>query len=219
MNFNNLFNTTIEEGNTGKVANSIDRIPTNSDLRLFWDGKIYPSKKLVEDHNLQYKNKDYNFKELNGFDLVRTDKWGAYKGEDHFILISEVPKKLNKVDLFGSCKFDKEGNPLIDVMNGSSRGHILLDMLKEVHNIEVKEGDYIDLNIVTKHGALMSPNDVYNIPKLVTKGNKAGQWSYVTRNNLNLYPLEIVKHNMTENTNNENEEIRDEEIETSNLFN
>ena len=168
------------------------KTPIDADIRLFADGSCYPSKTLVEEFQLNYQNKDANLPEY-GFDIFETSRWGMWPIDEHFVMISQVSKHAKKVDLFGQCTYDENGNPRVNVLDqGSSTfGKRLINMLENTYNEKLFENGeaFVDLLIVRDQPVSPTGNGIYNIPKLVVKGDKAGTYTYERRENITVFPL------------------------------
>jgi len=104
-------------------------------IRIWKDGSVYPSKKLVDTFNLEYpvaaiteeekenkKVRSYEFPSGtgNGLDVIDSRAWGMYKNDNpkqQFIAVAIVPKSEPKIDLFGSTKYNDKGTPLSSVLD------------------------------------------------------------------------------------------------------
>lgn len=193
----------------GKVKQVL--IPEGLTLRLMKDGRVFPSKELVEQFGLEYNNK--NSEEVSyGFDILKSSDWSQYpsgEGVPNFVFIAKVDKNEAKVDLFGSVDYNTDGSPKKSVLNQGSKRPELIEKIREVYdlgfhsvwNVEGTEvlytndllfgsNNYVDLEI--KQEVVVFPNlDAYYIPKSVKKGSKAGTMSYETRKGLVVNPLVI----------------------------
>lgn len=195
------------------VLKEVDKSPTSvtggktpvagAHLRLFSDGSIYPSRELVELHTLEYQPKNVDQPE-NGYDVFLSSEWDQYLNLNAnavpFICIAPTSKHNLKVDLFAQTKYDKEGNPKSSVLNQkTTSGLHLIKLLEQVYlndpeTESIFEGSvYVDLRIVLDKPLTPSKTGIYNIPKILVKGKKAGKKSYCRREHLTIYPLEIVE--------------------------
>lgn len=171
--------------------------PTNgADFRVFADGRIYPSVKLVEEYNLEYVNK--GAVTGNGFDVFTTKAWTQYPEgtTSHAILIASVAKSETKVDVFSQTRYNADNTPVSSVVDQATKtfGAELLEMIKDVYGVEIPEGsNHVDLKIVREQ-VVKSPNDIYYVPKKVVKGANAGTIVPVRRENLVLNPLVVFVH-------------------------
>ena len=212
MDFLHLWNAEIDPGQGPRAINTEGKTPTEEGvaLRVFRDGSVYASKEFADSFNIEYQNKD--IEEQYGLDVVRTDKWGAYNSSHHFILVGKIERNNPKIDLFGTTrKYNENGNPEISVTTQGSKsfGKELLEMLNDVYGYELPEDKaFVDLQVHTEQGMLKSPNNIYNLPKKIMKGDKAGEWTTVRREGIILYPMTVHEANTNEtNENNENNEI------------
>lgn len=179
-------------GSSALRMSKTQKIPIDADIRLFSDGSCYPSKALVQEFQLDYQNKDANLPEY-GFDVFETSRWGMWPINEHFVMISQVSKHAKKVDLFGKCTYDKNGDPRVGVLEqGSSTfGKRLINMLENTYGEKLFENGeaFVDLLIVRDQPVSPVGNGIYNIPKLIVKGDKAGTYTYERRENITVFPL------------------------------
>jgi hypothetical protein len=175
----------------------IDKQPTGSRIRLFNDGKVFPSPEIVESFKLQYMAKG-NPDQGYGFDVFSTLDWGQWPdgAPQNLVLIAPVPKTLAKVDLFASTKFDEEGQPRADVnsQGTSTFGKSLIKTLTKTYGNGLFKTDggeriYLDLEIRQDHPLKPVNNGIYTVPKWITKGKFANTMGYERRENIPLYPL------------------------------
>lgn len=174
-----------------RTKSNTAKTPTNADLRVFRNGGVYPSAALVAACNLQYVGKDAEVKG-NGFDIFSSK---SFLNTAHlpvpFLYITLVPKDAGKVDLFASTTYNEDGTAKSDVMTQGAVtfGLELLEMIKEVYGVELKEGQaFIDLKIM-KDSPSNTDDGIYWIPKTVNRGPKKGEVTLTRRENLDLYPL------------------------------
>lgn len=171
------------------------RNPEKADIRIYKDGSVYPSAKLVEQCNLQYTAKDAEDKG-NGFDVFSS---GDFLNTKHlaekFLFIALVSKAAGKVDLFSQTTYEENGAAKSDVLTqgANTTGKFLLEKIKEVYGIELKEGQsYMDLKIVSD-SPFTTDDNIYYVPKTVSRGEKKGEISMVRREDLTLYALVPVQ--------------------------
>jgi len=174
-------------------SSKVEKNPTEADIRVFADGAIYPSEKLVEEFNLEYQSEGSDIVE-NGFDLIDTALWGMLpKDTPRFLAIATVNRaSARKPMLFGKYRM-KDGKPVHSVMSqGSiSAGKTLLSYLDVVLGVEMGDEPYLDLKLVRER-KLSSNNGIYNLPYVVAKGKEAGVIKSVRRENCEIYPLIVV---------------------------
>lgn len=210
MNFNFLNTVSIAKveetpkAKVGKVAQ--ERNPTNgASIRLFKDGSIYPSQKLVDDYQLEY-SKD---KSGNGFDIFSSTNWNQYpKDTENVVFITAIPKSNSRVDLFGQAR--EVNGELTSVMKQGSKtfGLELIPMLESVYGIKLfADSKYVDLVIVED---VTLKQDIVYVPKMVMKGEYKGTMTTERRENVTLMPLAIF-------SNNEGSEVINGEVEEPEL--
>lgn len=213
---------------TARTASAEAKNPTNADIRIMKNGATYPSAALVTSCNLQYTLKVAEDKG-NGFDVFSSkDFLNTQHLEDSFLFIALVPKNAGKVDLFGSTKYDENDVPTGDVLTqGSVTGGLaILELIKSAYGIEIQEGkSYIDLRIVEDQ-PFTTPDNIYFIPKKVSRGDNKGQVDLVRRENLTLYalvPVQLLEEGGTEENVDPNQAAQQDNgnsaIETPNTVN
>lgn len=164
------------------------KLPEGLRLRVYANGKIYPSAELVSTMNLEFVAKGSETT-ANGLDIFPSNK---LVGLENFncILISSTSKKSPKVDLFGQCGYDEAGVPKASVLTqgGGSFGPELVEMIKTVYGITIEEGTFLDMEVrVDVSPTFESP--VVFIPKTIARGEKKGSPDYARRENITIYPL------------------------------
>lgn len=184
-----------------RTASAEAKNPTNADLRVYKNGSVFPSASLVVNLGLQYTSKapvdeagkviaghDYG----NGFDVFSSgDFLNTKANADKCIFIALVPKNAGKVDLFSSTKYNEDGTPSADVLTqgAATFGAELLETIKDVYGIEIPEGkNYIDL-VIVNDAPFTTDDNIYFVPKKVSRGDKKGQVDLTRREDLTLYPL------------------------------
>lgn len=188
---------------TGGGGVKKERVPTGADLRVFATGAVYPSTELVSRYDLEYRNKGV-VPPGNGFDVFKSKDWAVTAAlPQAFLIIGALAKNSGKVDLFDQVRYNNDGNkedknagatPMTSVLEQGSPtfGKELLTWLEEVYGVTPNEDGYIDLVIVEAH-TLKTANDLYNIPKLIARGDKAGELSYERRESMNYHPLAVAE--------------------------
>lgn len=174
-----------------RTKSNVAKTPENADLRVFRNGGVYPSAALVAACNLQYVGKDVEEKG-NGFDIFSSKSFlNTAHLPDAFLFIALVPKNAGKVDLFASTTYNEDNTAKSDVLTQGAVtfGLELLEMIKTVYGVELKEGQsFIDLKIM-KDSPSNTDDNIYWIPKTVNRGPKKGEVTLERRENLDLYPL------------------------------
>ena len=187
-----------------RIFTKSSRNPENADLRIYANGSVYPSKELVAEFKLQYQPKNAEHPGY-AFDVISSADYGACKDFARPVLmIAAVERTEPKTDLFSASVFDKEGNPMADVLTQGANtfGKQLLEKLKELENIELEEGTFVDLLIIREY-PFNTPNNIYLLPKTVSRGEHKGELTYVRRENITLYalvPVTAITADDAENT-------------------
>jgi hypothetical protein len=215
-----LGNAEVTSGKEERKSTKQELNPTNgADIRLFKDGRIFPSAELVEEFDLEYTDKDASTG--NGFDVIDTRQWAGWKAEVKILLIAAVNKSKAKVDMFSATNYNEDGTAVSSVLTqgATTFGKKLITMLQEVYTEELfGEKNHVDLTIA--RGYDMSTEDgIYYIPKAMIKGEKKGTAKVVRREYSNLYPLVIFEAKSNEVTNEEGEYITAEITEEEDSLN
>jgi hypothetical protein len=180
------------------------KLPENADLRVFGNGKVYPSVEFANKNSLEFVDRvnQGTGEKLtyvtggNGLDIFSSKKWGMIMGQlpQELIFCAIVPKAAPKVDLFAATRYNEDNSPIASVFTqGSSvfSKEVLVPMLTEIYGVNWDEVEYVDL-IVSTENVLVSPNGVYHLPKVVASGALKGEDTYIRRENLSVSPL-IIK--------------------------
>lgn len=145
----------------------------------------------------------------NGFDVIDSRKWNAWKAEGNMLFIAAVSKDEPKVDLFGSTKYDepKEGTeystPVSSVLDQGSKTYgadTLVEVIKEVYGIELNDNrEYIDMFVFSELNGFNISKEfskpITVVPKVVNRGKDKGQADYERRENITIYgfaPEEVI---------------------------
>ena len=182
----------------GRQTSKAEPNPTDSDLRLFKDGSLYPSLPLTKEFDLEYQDDATAIRE-NGFDLINSDDWGMMpKGTPQFLAIATVPKEAApKPMLFGkSRKVDGKSVHSVNDQGSMASGKTLIEYIeateaKAAMEVAFEAQGFIDLDIIREH-PIASANGIYNFPRLVKKGDNAGNLTSIRRENSQIYPLIVV---------------------------
>lgn len=168
-----------------------NRNPENADIRIYKDGSVYPSAALVAEFDLAYRRKEETggqaFDVFKSSDFPNTQSWPE---ENRVLFIAALDRNEAKTDLFSGSKFDEAGIPTADVLTQGSNtfGKGLLEDIKAVYGEEPGEDGYIDL-VILREFPFTNPDNIYYVPKLVSRGEDKGKPTIVRRENLTLYPL------------------------------
>ena len=116
-------------------------------IRLWWDGKVFPSIALIDKFDLNYRSATFEevpakaaegvpgtdgYKSAvpakkktvvpvdnsgNAFDIIDSSQWHQFKGDGRMLFISPVAKHEPKVDLFGTTTYNEDGSPITAVVD------------------------------------------------------------------------------------------------------
>lgn len=175
-----------------RTVSAAAKTPTQADIRIFKNGSAYPSAALVGACGLAYMPKDSEDKG-NGFDIFKsTDFLNTKDSGAKVLFIALVPRTEGRVDLFASTTYEPEtGAPKADVLTqgAATAGKEILAHIKEMYGVEIADDqDFMDL-VIVKDQPLTTEDNIYWIPKVVSRGGKAGQIDLQRRENLTIYPL------------------------------
>lgn len=142
----------------------------------------------------------------NGFDVIDSRLWSGYKG-GNMLFITPTAKDEPKVDLFGNTKYEDDGTPVKSVYEQGSTTYgeqTLIKAIKELYNIDLKtERDYVDMIVFdeiqdgeqTINLNKKFATKVTHLPKVVSRGDKAGSPDYVRREQAQIWgfaPAEVL---------------------------
>lgn len=218
MNLDFLSNVTLDPvaKKAAPKRTSVPSLPESADLRVFPNGKVYPSKAFAEKFALEFVPKVNVANEGaepilevqgNGLDIFSTLSWGMMASarqagalESEFLCIVCVPKIAAKVDMWSSTKYDEEGQPKASVftqgINTFSKKQ-LVPMLAETYGVDWDNTVYVDLSVV-HDTPIVSESGVYHIPKIVSTGAKKGEATYIRRENVTVNPLVVTETKTSE---------------------
>jgi hypothetical protein len=194
-----------------KTRVSVATLPEVGDLRVFKNGKVYPSEAFATEFNLEFQPKVNIASEGeepvfdvvgNGLDIFSSTNWGMIKGKlpQEVMFLAAVPKTDAKVDMWASTKYDDDNNPKASVFtqgaNTFSKDR-LLPMLTEIYGIDWDKVDYVDMEVV-RDTPIVSESGIYLLPKVVSTGSKKGEATYIRRENLTVCPLVIASTKFSE---------------------
>lgn len=174
--FDFLKTITIKETVAVKEVRKTTKNPEGFCLRVYSNGKVYPSEALVKEFNLEYGENS------NGLDFVEAHKWGAYpKDRPNLIFVTPVNRTEPKIDLFGT-KRSEETSVL-------TQGVANMDLWEAAVRIygTPAEDNFIDI-MVDVDTPIKTEDGIFYLPKTVARGDKKGTTTVVRRENIVLYP-------------------------------
>lgn len=188
-----------------KTKVSVDLIPEKADIRVFANGRVFPSKDFAKRWELEFEPKINIASEGeepimdvigNGLDIFSSLDWGMIKGKlpEELIFCTAVPKRLAKVDMWASTKYTEDNTPKASVFTqglNTFAKERLIPMLTEVYKVNWDITEFVDLKVV-EDSVISSENGIYTIPKVVSTGPKKGQPDYIRRENLTICPLVVA---------------------------
>lgn len=188
-----------------KTKTSVPSIPTEADLRVFPNGKVYPSEDFAAKMNLEFQVRKNVAPEGvepqlevvgNGLDIFPSTEWGMIKEEmeQNLLFACAVPKALAKVDMWSSTKYEEDGSPKASVFTQGSNTFAknrLVPMIENTYGINWDTTLYVDL-VFNEEYPIVSPTGIYHLPKIVSTGKNKGEATYIRRENLTICPLTVA---------------------------
>lgn len=176
------------------------KLPDTADIRVFSNGKIFPSVSFATANGIEYQNREVlpDGKFIingNGIDIWSSKDWAMTEGLPQDLLFCAVIAKAEpKVDVWGSTNYEEDNTPKGSVYSQGAATfgkNSLLSMLTDVYGIDWDTTDYVDMKISPE--VLAVENGVYHIPKKVMSGKHKGEATYVRRTNIVINPI-VVEH-------------------------
>ena len=184
-----------------KAKVATPKLPVDADIRVFANGRVYPSEAFAKEFALEFVKKAVDslsgttYVVGNGLDIFDSKRWGAIKGKlpQELIFISAVPKGVAKVDMWGSTSYDDKGEPKASVLTQGSNTFAkkqLVPMLADIYGINWETTVYVDLKVDREH-TISSPTGIYHLPKLISGGKHKGEDTYIRREFIVVNPLTV----------------------------
>ncbi len=183
MDLSFLNDVTIPDGKKGPSGGGkkVESQPTKGDIKIFKNGRIFYS------DDLKAKVAD------GGVDFIDSSKWTILKDVmpegKHIMFICITPKykdekgevdKSTNLKLAAKVDVKKEGK-IVAVTND------IIPSLEALYNLEEEFGS-TELSIVWNQ-PFTNKNGIYNIPKIVSGGDRKGEPTTVRRENVIFYPV------------------------------
>lgn len=166
------------------------KTPTGLTLRLYNNGKVYPSQELVKEFSLEYQPNTPETFPGCGLDLVDSLEWGPFKDQPRMLLVSPVNRSKSRVDLFSACRHNEDNSPMSSVLTQGAPSDALLELARSMGFI-TEEDKWVDLAVLTEYGIKTSDGIAY-VPKTISKGLNVGKKDYERRENSTFYPVAVV---------------------------
>ena len=183
---------------TPKAAKRVvaDKLPTESDLRVFRSGKVYPSKAFAEKHQLEFAPKatlENPVDQGYGLDMFSSKDFSMLMTPlpREVVFVGFIPRGNAKISMWGTCSYeDDKVTPKASVFTQGSNSFAkkeLVPMLSEVYGVDWERTEFVDFNVSEDPGhAIVSPNGRYAIPKTVSSGPRKGDLEDVSRRDIHL---------------------------------
>ncbi len=194
------------EKNGSSGARVIKEPALGAQLRVFKNGRVYPAMDFALSFGLEHQAKEQIVDPITGevtvkvlgagMDVFSSKNWTMVEGlAKEVIFCAITPRQGNgKIDLFGSTQYNEDGKPkkLLYEIGKSTFGHEqLVPMLENAYGVNFEETPFVDLLVHTDH-PMISPNDVYVLPKVTSRGENKGKASFARRENINVFPLSVA---------------------------
>ena len=177
-------------------------------LRVFKNGRVYSSPGFAASFSLEYQAKLEEVDTITGdvsttvvgagLDIFSSEGWKMAEElnlPQTLLFVAITPRQGNgKIDVFGSVQYNEDGSPKKTLLEGGPitfGKEILVPLLESVYEVNFEETPFVDLIVNTDY-PMVSPNDVYILPKVVARGEKKGQASYVRRETIDIFPLTVL---------------------------
>lgn len=188
-----------------KARTTVVKLPVEADLRVFSNGKVFPSESFATKYELEYQpkaniaeeGKEPNLVVVgNGLDVFSSKDWGMIAGKlpQDLLFCCAVPKSSAKVDMWASTKYDENDVPKASVFTQGAATFgkkQLLPMISDTYGVDWETVDYVDMT-VSIDNVITSENGIYHLPKIVSGGAHQGEQTYIRRENLTICPLVVV---------------------------
>lgn len=208
MNLDFLSNITLKEVATKPKATRTPKVVLPSDevdLRVYANGKVYPSKAFAEKNNLDFSArikvvKEDGSEELivagNGLDIFQSADWHMWPKEaPSMLFITVIPKAEPKVDLWGSCKYDEEGEPKSSILTQGTNTFSKNNLVKYIADtLEVvwEATEFVDLKMADVSVPSLNNSGVFYLPKTISSGARKGEPDAIRRENISIFPLVLA---------------------------
>ena len=188
-----------------KSKATVVKLPEHADLRLFPNGRVYPSKEFAEAYKLEFMPKEILEGQTeptavvgNGLEIFSSKDWGMIQGKlpegVEIIFCAPIPKALPKVDMWASTKYDEKNSPKASVFTQGANTFAktrLVPMIASAYGIDWDTTEYVDLKVDTTQ-IIGEPSGLYHLPKIVSTGPHKGKADYIRRENLTICPLIVA---------------------------
>ncbi len=220
--FSFLKNLKLRENLSARSIKSSERNPDGLTLRVFRNGRVFPSKDLVAKYNLEFQPNNAG----NGIDYFSSSEWSLYPAtESQAILLAFTPRTINgkptkKLDLFNYSKeVKREENTTSTSISVVSQGPRHLDLWElaiKTYGMMVPEDRlFIDLEVHIDL-PINTEDSIYLLPKRISRGEKKGTLTYIRRENITLFLLLPVSTKTTEVV--VEREVKENEVQQTDLI-
>ena len=205
MNLDFLKNVDVKEIAVQAKASrvSLNKTPKDgADFRVYKNGKMFAHPDTTEGFNLEFAPKEDGVLVGCGLDIFQSKDWPMIAIDENMLFVGIVPREGNsKIDVYGNTGYNEDGTPKRSVMSNSVQSFVkesLIPMLEELYGVNFEEVDFVDLVIQTDF-PIVSPNGVYAIPKVVSKGKNKGESTLKARKDILVCPLTLLEESIESN--------------------
>lgn len=181
-----------------------------ADFRVYKNGRVFTAPATAEKYALEFVPKvevDVLDKEGavtgsretqagNGLDFFSSEDWQQVSFEQQILFMAITPRDGNsKIDVYGSTSYDEEGEPKrsIDTNTISTFAkEWLVPQLQEIYDVDFEENDFVDLKINEEY-KIETAKGVYSLPKTVSRGEAKGEQVFITRKNIDVFPVTVFE--------------------------
>lgn len=171
---------------------------TGADFRVYKNGRIFTHPTTAATYDLEFGPKikvgENEHTAGCGLDIFSSEDWQMIVTPEPLLFVAIVFREGNaKIDVYGSTTYEEDGTNKRSIDNNtiSSFGvEFLVPALASVYGVDWEKVDYVDL-VINAEFQIKSPKNVYSIPKIVSRGERKGESVFVTRKDVQVFPLTV----------------------------
>lgn len=194
----------------------LDKSPVEgAHFRVYKNGRMFTSEATAAEYNLEFapmeeiivpgkdssEDKTKLIKAGNGLDIFSSENWQMIAVPQPMLFIAVVARNGNpKIDVYGSTGYDEDNNPKRSIHANTVQAFCkdwLVPQLETVYGVDFEEVDYVDLVMNVEYAieapATPSGDRMYSIPKTVSRGESKGDLTFLTRKNVQVFPLTVFE--------------------------
>ena len=190
---------------------TLEKTPVDgADFRVYKNGRMFCHPDTAKKYDLEFGSKkiiiikgkdgeEDTTKEAtsgNALDIFSSADFTMVDLEQVVIFVGITPREgAKKLDMYGYTSYNEDGSPKrsVDANSASSFGtNSLVPMLEEIYAVDFEDKDFVDLVMVTEY-QIKSPNSIYAIPKVSSRGDNKGTPMLEARKDILVYPLTVFE--------------------------